>query len=463
MGIFLALALVAGSLAVNQRNAARGASLAADVRALQSAALSEDRWDRALLYAAQAQLFDPSAESRAALLQTVQRGPEAKAILMAGQPLHSLAVSADGRKLVAGGSNGTVFVMDTETRRVEEIPDVTVFDANLLDLSPDGRYLAALSVPVSHHQQGLLDWRLAVVDLEQTPRAVRYLRATRGEPRFAANSRTIMTMDGFGRVQYLDVETGNVQRTVNLTPVGPEHSFKALSGPENRQFVVAEDTSVGSVVAWEVSTGRQIWSASEEDLLVAAVSPDGSWIMVGHADGRIERIDTRTGNSTPVTSSLSEGLIDVTWAPNGLSFAGATQDRTVLVWDAETLQTRVVLRGHWGKVSKLAYAPDGSTLYAAGLDQAVLAWDLTGDTSAVTEIDGLRPTGAVYTSALADDGSVVAVGYQDDEGFAQVEVSEIPGGRKFKVNVPEGPLNFWRIKADRLGRSVLLVLGEWGA
>jgi DNA-binding SARP family transcriptional activator len=80
LGVFLALALVAGALAVNRRNTAREASLAADVRALQSAALSDDQWDRAMLYAAQAQRFDDSPESRAALLQTVQRSPEATAI-----------------------------------------------------------------------------------------------------------------------------------------------------------------------------------------------------------------------------------------------------------------------------------------------------------------------------------------------------------------------------------------------
>ncbi|HEU4489688.1 MAG TPA: BTAD domain-containing putative transcriptional regulator, partial [Jiangellales bacterium] len=47
----LALAVVAGVMFVNQRNRA-------DVRALQAAALSENRWDRALLLAAQAQSFD---------------------------------------------------------------------------------------------------------------------------------------------------------------------------------------------------------------------------------------------------------------------------------------------------------------------------------------------------------------------------------------------------------------------
>jgi hypothetical protein len=138
LAVLLALALVAGALAVSQRNTAREASLAADARALQSAALSDDQWDRALLYAAQALRFDGSPESRAALLQTVQRGPEATAIFTADQALHSLVVSADGRRIVAGGSNGAVFVWDTETGRVQQRP-----------ASPPTRVIRWTSVPTA--------------------------------------------------------------------------------------------------------------------------------------------------------------------------------------------------------------------------------------------------------------------------------------------------------------------------
>ena len=214
------------------------------------------------------------------------------------------------------------------------------------------------------------------------------------------------------------------------------------------------------MVAWEVSTGRQIWSAAEQDPLVAAISPDGSRLVLGHADGRIELVDVRTGASTSAAASLAEGLIDITWAPDGSTFAGATQGRTVLVWNADTIEVDVVLRGHWGKLTRLAYSPDGTTLYAAGLDQSVLAWDLTGIRGAVRDVEGTRPSAGVSTAALAADGSALAVGYED-EGGGRVEVTEMPGGKKFEFKVPVWPLNAWWLVADRLGRSLLLVLAEF--
>jgi DNA-binding SARP family transcriptional activator/WD40 repeat protein len=448
----LVLALVAGALFVNQRNRA-------DVRALQAAALSEDHWDRALLYAAQAQRFDASAESRAALLEAVQRGPEATAIFSAGQALHSLVVSEDGRRMAAGGAHGAVFVFDTETRRVQQIPGVTAFEADPIDMSPDGRYLTAVSIPVSVHTANRLEWHAIVVDLEDQPPTVRYLPwppATVGiaGARFAADG-TLVTVDFDGVIRYVDVESGEVERTLPFRHVGSGFGDVAAG----RRFMVASNDDSGLVTAWAVDSGRRIWSSVEPAGTVAAVSPDGSRLVIGHADGRIELIDVVTKTRTAVEPALAEGLIDLAWAPDDSTFAGATQDRTVLVWDADTLEADAALRGHWGKVSQLAYSPDGTTLYAAGLDKSVLAWDITGEHGAVTYVDRTRPTADVSTAAMAADGSAIAVSYEDDEG-AWVEVTEIPGGKTAEIAIPVWPLNSWWLSADRLGRSFLMILNE---
>ncbi|HSK56803.1 MAG TPA: hypothetical protein VK908_16235 [Jiangellales bacterium] len=88
----------------------------------------------------------------------------------------------------------------------------------------------------------------------------------------AADGRTIVDVHGDGRVDYLDVETGGVRRAYDLEYAVGDVTFNAVSGPANRRFAVAADRDEGTVVAWEVSTGRQIWSATEEDQLAAAIS-----------------------------------------------------------------------------------------------------------------------------------------------------------------------------------------------
>jgi DNA-binding SARP family transcriptional activator/WD40 repeat protein len=449
LGVFLVLALIAGGLFLDQRNRA-------DVRALQSTALSEDRWDRALLYAAQAQQFDASAEARAALLETVQRGPEATAMFTADQALHSLVVSLDGRRIVAGGSNGSVFVWDVETREVQEIPDVTAFENDTLDISPDGRYVAAVGIPVSVYKQDRRDWHVIVVDLDQQPPTVRPLpwpRAVNGmvAARFAADGRTLVTVDLDGVIRYVDVQSGKVKRTLEFKHVGSGFGDVSMG----RRFMVASNDDTGLVTAWEVDSGRRIWSSVEPDGTVAAVSPFGSQLVIGHADGRIERVNIETKSRTEITPSLGTVPIDLTFTRG--RFAAATEDRSVLVWDAETLEVQAVLRGHWGRLSQLTYSDEwpvgGTTMYAAGFDGSVLAWDLTHQQGVVEHV--ATPTPGAQATALAADGTVVASGYQDADG-GRIEVTEF-AGRTFQVKVPElAQGDLFGVTVDRLGRSVVV-------
>lgn len=448
----LLLAVVAGVIAVDQRNDAARASLAADVRALHATALDEHRWDRALLYAAQAQRFEPSADSRAALLQTIQRSPEATAVLRADQPLQALAASADGTRVLASGTNGTVYVWDAQTGRlVHAVPDVTAFWADSLDISPDGRYIAAVGLPAPFFDE-VRPWtfHVNIIDLAQTPPAVRVLEdAPASAARFTADGRTLVTVDDDeGRVRYVDVERGTVERTLDDEVAGP-----LLDGPDNRRFMVASGPwGDGQVAVWEVGTGSQVWSSDESEGAVAAISPDGSALVIGHADGRVERVDlSDDGARETVPSSLVDGLIDVAWAPDGSTFAGATQERTVLVWDAGTLEPVAVLRGHWGNVTQMAYSADGATMYASGSDRTVLAWDLTGTKGIVSGVGGRPAAGAMHTM-LAPDGSVAATTYAD----GRVEVFDSASGETFHVSIPTAPDWAGWMNVDRLGRYVLV-------
>jgi WD40 repeat protein len=64
----------------------------------------------------------------------------------------------------------------------------------------------------------------------------------------------------------------------------------------------------------------------------------------------------------------------VAWSPDGRTFASASSNGMVKVWDGETAQKKKILWG--GKVlNALAYAPDGR-LAAASSDGTVRLWDV---------------------------------------------------------------------------------------
>jgi WD40 repeat protein len=62
---------------------------------------------------------------------------------------------------------------------------------------------------------------------------------------------------------------------------------------------------------------------------------------------------------------------------DGRRLALACWDHTVKLWDPETGQDILTLRGHTGRVSSVAFSPDGQRIASAGEDKTVRLWDAT--------------------------------------------------------------------------------------
>ena len=119
VGILLALAVVAGIVALSQRGTARREALSADAERLGAQALNEERLDQALRLASAGVALEDSAVTRSNLLSALLSGsPATLGILDIGTEPSGIAISPDGSKLAIGERTGALYLFDTETREL---------------------------------------------------------------------------------------------------------------------------------------------------------------------------------------------------------------------------------------------------------------------------------------------------------------------------------------------------------
>lgn len=410
LSLAVLLAVTAGAVlvAVDRQDEAARSALQADVRALRASSLTDVRLDRALLYAVQAHLLDPSTETHNVLLRTALGSPALTALHAAEQRVVGVAVAEGGQTLAGLGFEDALYLWDAVSGERTTVP--VVLSGRSLDVSPDGRQLAVVGVqPATDFTQGV-DPELHLVDLGSEPPSVRVVPLPNGtestlRARFASD-RTLITVDFDGLARLVDATSGEVLRT--LKPAAGFSDVQVLDLSPDRRFAALSDLSgVNPVSVFEVATGRLVWSSPERGGSMAAVGPEGRRLVLAGADGAVDVVDLATGVRAPLGSAPSGGLIEAVWAPDGTTFTGIGPDGEVVVWDAASLEPVTTLRGHRGAVADVAYGTGGRSLHTAGADGSVLSWDLVGDRSLARTVG--RPFPRVLNHLIVSaDGSVAA-------------------------------------------------------
>ena len=120
MGALLGLAVVAGVIALDQRDRARAQADAAAAQRLGAQALATDEIDRSLLLARQGVALEDSVQTRGNLLGALLKSPAAIGVLPIGGRVTGLALSPDERRLTVRDTEGNLVLFDTATRREAE-------------------------------------------------------------------------------------------------------------------------------------------------------------------------------------------------------------------------------------------------------------------------------------------------------------------------------------------------------
>ncbi len=445
VGVLLAAAVVAGVIALSERQGARSAATAEAAQRLGAQALTEERLDRAALLANTGVALDDSTATRSNLLSTLVRNPPVLGVLRGdGDPLNPLALSPDGRTLAVGDEGGTVILFDTATHeRIGDyqVPGDDVAEVAALAFNPAGDSLAVTVLarpPLGTVKLHIIDARTqrlrTAISLGRhpgPPQAIYFPGIT-----YAPDGRSVIVVyptdlspdeldeayDSEGGkaagpvlLRRYDARTGSpLGKPVRIAPrPGPWGLFPGPRG----HLVYASDSRTYLIDAGTLRVVRRYPVGSKG--YAAAISADGNTLALGEQSGTVRLLDLASGRVREMRGRHDSPVYSASFSPDGRTLATGYDDGTVIVWDVKQGRAIETLEGHNETVWAQSFSPDGRTLYTASVDGSAIIWDVAG----ARRLGRPFPTGFVQPGpsdahvppgfALSPDGRTLAVARLD--------------------------------------------------
>jgi WD40 repeat protein len=394
-----------------QREAERADTEAtlAEARRLRTEALVVPDYDQALLLAVESRHLEDSREARSSLLTTIQRSPDAVDVIRSEtEAFVDLGFTPNGRSILASGRGGSpsLSTYDARTGDLERsIPGVRGIISSAV--SPDGKW----AVMASGFGLQIVDMATFEAVGEPLPGADEALARVSFSPdgRYVA-AVTDTANSGAGVVPAIalvwDVAKGG-SPVVRYPFSAPNFERDVVFHPDSRRILVAgaDNTAIVDIASGELV--RRIDGASSP----IAVSPDGRTLAATLAATKgitIGLFDLRSGQQSAPLAGHRERLVRLAFSPDGSTLASGADDRLVMVWDVASGQRRAVYTGHAARVNALAFSPDGTALWSGGDDRAIFDWDLQRADTLVHQLPGVvegPPLPFVAVDMVVDPGS----------------------------------------------------------
>jgi len=156
--------------------------------------------------------------------------------------------------------------------------------------------------------------------------------------------------------------------------------------PEGQSLVSSGGAAANSVLWWDVGSGTSLPFPAEHKgwVTVCEFSGDGRTLVTGSTDGGVVFWDLPERKVRRPIKHPGGGITALKLSPDGRFLLTSADDGSVRLWDVATGQQIRIYRGHQGHVTAVFFSPDGLSVISSSLDRTVKVWDR--DPKPVTQI-----------------------------------------------------------------------------
>ncbi|MBV9417337.1 MAG: winged helix-turn-helix domain-containing protein [Solirubrobacterales bacterium] len=383
----LLVSLVAGAVALIQKQHATSQARVALARQLAADAVNEPRADFAMLLARQAVNLDRSPSTEESLLQTLLQSPELSGSFAqpAGSPT-AVAVSPTGHTLLAADLEaGEIHFYDTRTRAMRRVHVTDLSGGQPPAYSADGSlltYLTSTGVAVRNASTLALLRMLPFDSVWLThPAETDVPGGVQLAPdrRRASLGYTLLDIAGNPTAAYVDRWSLPDGVPISTNRIGSGTVLAARLVDAGTRLVTLDAHGVTVFEAHSMRRMRSIaLGPAQASPSAAAISPDGRTVAIGSVTGSVYFLNLSNARARPASTGHAGAVSQVLYSEDGRSVVTVGQDNQVIVWDPNTATPVQALAVRSGQVESAALSRDMKTLYTSSRDTGLLEWDLGG-------------------------------------------------------------------------------------